>query len=243
MQSQPSGTSDQNNQAIAASSGIQPSSPDQSITQAERWASLIGGGALVLSGFKQRSLRGALLAIAGGGLVYHGATAQNSMQETLGMSQSIKVEKTLTINRPAAELYAFWRNFENLPHFMKHLQSVSVTGDKRSHWVAKAPLGTSVEWDAEIIDEQENYLIAWTSVEGADIDNSGFIRFQAAPANRGTEVKVVMEYNPPGGAIGAAIAKLFGEEPEQQIGDDLRRFKMLMETGEIATTEGQPKGS
>lgn len=125
---------------------------------------------------------------------------------------------------------------------MKHLKSVKVYDEKRSHWVATAPMGASVEWDADIINDQPNKLIAWASVEGADVDNSGFVRFTPAPANRGTEVKVVIEYNPPGGAVTAAIAKLFGEEPEQQIGDDLRRFKMLMEAGEIATTEGQPSG-
>ena len=158
------------------------------------------------------------------------------------MNQSIKVEKTVTINKPVEELYRFWHNFENLPRFMKHLQSIKVIDAKRSHWIANAPLGNHVEWDADITDEQENHLIAWASVAGADIDNSGFIRFQPAIGGRGTEVKVVLEYNPPGGAIGAAIAKLFGEEPEQQIGDDLNRFKQLMEAGEIATTAGQPSG-
>jgi uncharacterized membrane protein len=159
------------------------------------------------------------------------------------MNQSIRVEKTVTIsNKSPEELYRFWRNFENLPHFMKHVKHVRVVNDKRSHWIANAPIGSSVEWDAEIINEQENRLIAWASVEGADIDNSGFVRFQPAPAGRGTEVKVVIEYNPPGGGVTAALAKLFGEEPKQQIGDDLRRFKMLMEAGELATTEGQPSG-
>jgi len=124
-----------------------------------------------------------------------------------------------------------------------HLKSVTVIDDKRSHWVANAPMGATVEWDADIIEERENEFISWASVEGADIDNSGFVRFKKAPGDRGTEVKVVMEYAPPGGAVTSAIAKLFGEEPEQQIGDELRRFKMLMEAGEIATTEGQPKGS
>lgn len=208
----------------------------------ERWASLIGGGALVLYGLSRRSLRGALMAVAGGGLVYRGVAAQGSVEEATGMSQSIKVEKTVTINKSPEELYRFWHNFENLPHFMKHLKSVKVHDQKRSHWIASAPMGNSVEWDAEIINDQENHLIAWASVEGADIDNSGFVRFQPGPAGRGTEVKVVIEYNPPGGVVGAAIAKLFGEEPEQQIGDDLRRFKQLMEAGEIATTEGQPSG-
>lgn len=211
-------------------------------SDAGRWASLIGGSALVLLGLRQRSLRGALMALAGGGLAYKAATTQGGIQEAVGMNQGIKVEKTVTINKPVAELYRFWRNFENLPHFMKHLKSVTIINDKRSHWIANAPLGASVEWDADIINEQENLLIAWASVEGADVDNSGFVRFQPASGRRGTEVKVVIEYNPPGGVVGAAFAKLFGEEPEQQVGDDLRRFKMLMETGEIATTEGQPSG-
>ena len=211
-------------------------------TDAGRWASLIGGSAMVLLGLRQRSLRGALMAVAGGGLAYKAATAQGGIQEAIGMDQAIKVEKTVTINKPVEELYRFWHNFENLPHFMKHLKSVTVISDKRSHWIANAPLGASVEWDADIINEQENHLIAWASVEGADIDNSGFVRFQPATGGRGTEVKVVIEYNPPGGGLGAFVAKLFGEEPEQQVGDDLRRFKMLMEAGEIATTEGQPSG-
>ncbi len=220
-----------------------PTSTSKSnISDTERWASLIGGSALVLLGLKQGSLRGALTALAGGGLAYHGATGQSSLQETVGMNQGIKVEKTVTINKPVEELYRFWHDFENLPRFMKHLKDVKVYDNRRSHWIANAPLGASVEWDANIINDQENHLIAWASVEGADIDNSGFVRFQPATGGRGTEVKVVLEYNPPGGVVGAAIAKLFGEEPKQQIGDDLRRFKMLMEAGEIATTEGQPKG-
>ena len=208
-----------------------------------KWASLIGGGAMVLMGLRQRSLRGALMAVAGGGLAYQAAKAQGGITEALGLDKTIKVEKTVTINKPAAELYRYWHDFGNLSSFMKHVKSVTVVDSKRSHWVATAPLGATVEWDADIIEDRENEFISWASVEGADIDNSGFIRFKRATGDRGTEVKVVMEYAPPGGAATAAIAKLFGEEPEQQIGDDLRRFKMLMEAGEIATTEGQPKGS
>ena len=219
------------------------SSEASNVSDTERWATLVGGGALVLLGLRQGSLRGALTALAGGGLVYRGLTAQNSIQDTLGMNDSIRVEKTVTIsNKSPEELYRFWRNFENLPRFMKHLKHVSVVNEKRSHWISTAPMGGSVEWDAVIINEQENRLIAWASGEGADIDNSGFVRFQPAPNDRGTEVKVVIEYNPPGGAVAATFAKLFGEEPKQQIGDDLHRFKMLMEAGEIATTEGQPSG-
>ncbi|MBD2437632.1 SRPBCC family protein [Nostoc sp. FACHB-110] len=211
----------------------------------ERWASLIGGGAMVLTGLRQGSLRGALTALAGGGLIYQGVTKQSTIQqaqEAVNMNKPIKVEKTVTINKPAEELYCFWHNFEQLPTFMKHLQSVKVYDAKRSHWIANAPLGNNVEWDAEILEDRENEFISWASVEGADIDNSGFVRFKKAPGERGTEVKVVLEYNIPGGGLTAALAKLFGEEPEQQIGDDLRRFKMLMEAGEIATTEGQPTG-
>lgn len=208
-----------------------------------KWASLIGGGAMVLMGLRQRSLRGALMAIAGGGLAYKAATEKGGIQEALGVNKEIKVEKTVTINKPADELYRYWHNFEQLPTFMKHLKSVQVLDNKRSHWVANAPLGATVEWDAEIIEDRENEFISWASVEGADVDNSGFVRFKPAPGDRGTEVKVVIEYAPPGGALTATVAKLFGEEPEQQIGDELRRFKMLMEAGEIATTEGQPKGS
>lgn len=215
-----------------------------SMSDAERWGSLITGGALVLMGLRDRSLRGALMTVAGGGLAYHGATSQRGIKDTVtdavGKSKGIRVEKSVTIsNKSPEELYRFWHNFENLPTFMQHLKSVTVINETRSHWVANAPLGNSVEWDAEIINDQENQLIAWASVEGADVDNSGFVRFKPAPEGRGTEVKVVIEYEIPGGALSAAIAKLFGEEPEQQIGDELRRFKMLMETGEIATTKGQ----
>nr|WP_225226042.1 SRPBCC family protein [Komarekiella delphini-convector] len=230
---------------VTSTSGDNPNISQSEASETERWASLIGGGALVLMGLRQGSLRGALTALAGGGLIYQGATKQSTIQqaqEAMGVNQPIKVEKTVTINKPADELYRFWHNFENLPTFMKHLKSVKVYNEKRSHWIANAPLGNSVEWDADILEDRENEFISWASVEGADVDNSGFVRFQKASGDRGTEVKVVLEYNPPGGALASVVAKLFGEEPEQQIGDELRRFKMLMEAGEIATTEGQPSG-
>ncbi|MEH2087077.1 SRPBCC family protein [Nostoc sp.] len=230
---------------MASTSGDKLTTSQGEASEVERWASLIGGGAMVLMGLKQGSLRGALTALAGGGLIYQGATKQSTIQqaqEAIGINQPIKVEKTVTINKSAEELYRFWHNFENLPTFMKHLKSVRVYNEKRSHWIANAPLGNSVEWDADILEDRENEFISWASVEGADIDNSGFVRFKKAPGDRGTEVKIVLEYNPPGGALAATVAKLFGEEPEQQIGDELRRFKMLMEAGEIATTEGQSSG-
>ncbi|MDZ8092630.1 MULTISPECIES: SRPBCC family protein [unclassified Nostoc] len=230
---------------MTSTSGDKSSTNQPEASEVERWASLIGGGAMVLMGLRQGSLRGALTALAGGGLVYQGATKQSTIQkaqEAIGLNQPIKVEKTVTINKSPEELYRFWHDFENLPTFMKHLKSVKVYNEKRSHWIANAPLDNTVEWDADILEDRENEFISWASVEGADIDNSGFVRFKKAPGDRGTEVKVVLEYNPPGGALAATVAKLFGEEPEQQIGDELRRFKMLMEAGEIATTEGQPSG-
>ena len=125
---------------------------------------------------------------------------------------------------------------------MTHLESVHVTGEGRSHWVAKAPGGTTVEWDAEITDDQPNRRIAWRSVEGADVQNAGSVRFEPAPGGRGTVVNVELRYSPPGGAAGVAIATLLGREPGQQIQDDLRRFKQMMEIGEVVTTEGQPSG-
>ncbi|MCY6491248.1 SRPBCC family protein [Leptolyngbya sp. GGD] len=226
---------------IINSSETQP----QSLTDTEKWASIVGGSAMVLFGLQQRSLRGVLTAIAGGSLAYHGATAEKSLtdkvSDAVGINQSLKVEKTVTIRKSAEELYNYWHNFENLPTFMKHVKSVTVTDGRRSHWIANAPLGQSVEWDADIIKDEPNHLIAWASAENAEVNNSGFVRFSPAPGDRGTEVKVVLEYDIPGGRVSAAIAKLFGEEPEQQIGDELRRFKQLMEAGEIATTEGQPR--
>ncbi|AVH69475.1 SRPBCC family protein [Nostoc sp. 'Lobaria pulmonaria (5183) cyanobiont'] len=230
---------------MTSTSGDKSTTSQGEASEVERWASLIGGGAMVLMGLKQGSLRGALTALAGGGLIYQGATKQSTIQQAqdaIGINQPIKIEKTVTINKSAEELYRFWHNFENLPTFMKHLKSVRVYNEKRSHWIANAPLDNSVEWDAEILEDRENEFISWASVEGADVDNSGFVRFKKALGDRGTEVKIVLEYNPPGGALGATVAKLFGEEPKQQIGDELHRFKMLMEAGEIATTEGQSSG-
>ena len=178
----------------------------------------------------------------------------------------MQVKHAITINRASEELYRFWRDLQNLPRFMTHLESVQMTeqmmsqtadqasgqatsqtlgrptGDARSHWVAKAPAGTTVEWDAEITEDRPNELIAWRSLEGADVDSAGTVRFEEAPGARGTVVKLEMHYHPPAGALGAGIAKLFGEDPEWQVKEGLRRFKQLMEIGEVITTEGQPAG-
>jgi uncharacterized membrane protein len=150
---------------------------------------------------------------------------------------------TLVINRPARELYDRWRDFERLPEFMHHLEAVHVTGERRSHWVAKAPAGMSVEWDAEITEDVPGERIAWRSLEGADVENSGSVSFVEAAGGRGTVVRVELTYSPPGGVLGKWGARLFGEEPEQQALSDLRRFKQLMETGEVMLSDGSLVGT
>jgi uncharacterized membrane protein len=160
-----------------------------------------------------------------------------------GEEASNRVNKSIVINSSPEELYQYWRNFENLPSFMHHLESVTVTGEGRSHWVATAPAGTTVEWDAEITEDRPNELIAWRSLEGADVYNRGSVRFERAPGGRGTVVRVEIDYDPPGGRLGVAVAKLFGEEPELQVHSDLRRFKQVIETGEVVLSEGTTRGT
>ena len=233
----------------------------ENVGEAERVVSGIAGGALVAYGLKAGGVMGAALSLLGGGLLYRGATGHCNMYEAAGISTAergrvgfaggreanpsnrVHVKKSVTINKSAAELYNFWRNFENLPKFMTHLESVKVLdGDgKRSHWKAKAPLGQSVEWDAELTSDVENTRLGWKSLEGSDIANSGVVEFLPT-SNRGTEVRVILTYEPPAGYVGTIIAKLFGEEPSQQVYGDLYRFKSLMESEEVITVEGQPSG-
>jgi uncharacterized membrane protein len=152
--------------------------------------------------------------------------------------EGIKVDRSITVNRPREEVYRFWRQLENLPRFMDHLESVTVLDEDLSHWVAKGPAGTRVEWDASIHNEIENELIAWRSLSGSDIDNAGSVHF--IPAGDGTEVRVVLRYDPPAGKVGAAVAKLLGEEPELQIEEDLRRFKQVVEAVEAPARSRKP---
>jgi uncharacterized membrane protein len=157
-------------------------------------------------------------------------------------NRGVKVVRSCTINRTKEELFQFWRRFENLPLFMKNLVSVTSTSERESHWIVQSPSGKNVEWDAVIINEHPNELIAWRTREGSDVAHAGSIRFEPGPAGRGTEVTVAFEYEAPGGKIGAKLAKLTGKEPAQQVEKDLLAFKALMETGEIPTTQGQPHG-
>jgi uncharacterized membrane protein len=149
----------------------------------------------------------------------------------------IRTKRSITVNRPVDEVYSFWRDFQNFPQFMRHLESVTMTGDRRSHWVAKAPAGQTVEWDADTLEDRPNELISWRSTEGASVYNAGSVRFMPAPGGRGTEVRVDLTYDPPFGKLGSKVAMLFREEPGQQVMDDLRHFKQVMETGEIVLSD------
>lgn len=223
----------------------------QNVGEAERWACLIGGGTLGALGLARGGLSGILAALGGGVLLYRGLSGYCPLYEALGIhsvstrrapatsvpaGQGAKVVKSITINRSPEELYRCWRNFENLPRFMTHLECVKTLGDNRSHWVAKGPLGMHAEWDAEIISERPNELIGWRSLPGSEVDTAGSVHFRKAPGGRGTEVVVELKYNPPAGRLGATLAKMFGESPEGQIAEDLRRFKQLVEAGEVATS-------
>lgn len=229
---------------------------DVNLSDTERVVSGIAGGGLIAYGLKRGDAAGAALAVAGGLLGLRGATGHCQIKDAIEtnkksaggkssaqswLSGKVEVQKAVTIDKSQAELFAFWRNFENLPQFMNHLESVITIDDTRSHWKAKAPLGSTVEWQAEITDEVLNEKIAWRSLEGADIPNTGSVEFRPT-TNRGTEVVVHITYEAPAGKIGALAAKIFGEEPNQQVSEDLRRFKSLMETGLIMKVEGQSSG-
>lgn len=155
---------------------------------------------------------------------------------------ALRVTRSIAINRSPAELYAFWREFENLPRFMHHLREVRRTGDRTSHWVASAPGGASVAWDSELTADRRDELLAWRSMPGSDVENAGTVRFEPRPGGRGTIVRVELEYRPPGGVAGAGLAVVFNESPQQQLYDDLHRLKQILETGEVVRSDGSPNG-
>lgn len=157
-------------------------------------------------------------------------------------SAGVSVTRAVTILRPASELYSFWRKLENIAQVVKHPVSISRLSDTESHWSVSGPGGKRFEWDAVVTDDVPNERIAWRSREGADIPNSGSVRFASAPGADGTEVVVDIQYSPPGGTLAKLVAKLTGKEAGQQVTETLRRFKALMEAGEIPTIEGQPAG-
>lgn len=228
---------------------IRASTPN--VGMPERWISAVAGGALLYYGIRKRSWVGGLTGIGGANLLLRGALGKSLIYKALGVSTagkslskplkpargSIKVEKSVTVDRPAEEIYRFWRNFENLPRILDHLKAVRSIDERRSHWVAKGPPGMEVEWDAEITDDLDGRRIAWRSLAGSDVFTHGYAAFEPAPDGRGTEVRVSLEFQPPGGKAGEAMASLFGQDPGKRIEEDLRTFKRMLETGEI--TQGQ----
>jgi uncharacterized membrane protein len=211
----------------------------------ERLATALGGVALVLWGARKLSVEhhpvGAALATTGASLIWR--SARSDTRAHLAGARGTIVEQSVAINREPSELYEFWRTLDLLPVVIPRLQSVAAVGHRRSHWVAKGPARVRVEWYADIINDIPNELIAWQTIEGSALVSAGSVHFDPGPPGRGTAVRVKLQYDPPGGKLGAAIAWAFGESPDQVIHDGLRRLKQLMETGEIPTIDGQPRGA
>jgi uncharacterized membrane protein len=221
----------------------------RNVSDSERLVSAAVGGLLVASGLKRRGMGGLALALAGAELVRRGATGHCMLYDALGFSgdtargngrgdvrgaaatvnarKSIKVERTITIRRTPAVLFEFWRDFSNLPRVLDHLESVSDLGNGRSHWVAKGPAGTQIEWDSEIVNEIPDQLIAWKTVGQPDVAHAGSVHF--TPTGNGTEVRLVMDYEPPAGRLVAVAAAVMGESPDQKIRSDLEQLKEFFE--------------
>lgn len=225
----------------------------QNVGSLERWLSLAAGSALVAWGLTQRTKGSPALLALGGALAFRGATGRCPLYKVAGLStfeekedhiaveygKGVQFVRSVVLEAEPEALYAFWRKFENLPRFMEHLESVTELDSKRSHWVAKGPAHSRVEWDAEVINEIPNELIGWNTINDPAVAHAGSVHFEKLPSGRGTRLTVVLRYDPPGGKAGALVARLLGEDPDLQIASDLRKFKMLIEAGEIATIDGQ----
>jgi uncharacterized membrane protein len=226
------------------------------VGRAERWVSAVAAAALAAYGIRRgHGVRRVALPLAGallgraltGRCPVNQALGRNTARHdrvspvaSLGHGEGIRVEQTVRVARPAEELYRFWRHLENLPRFMDHLESVQVTDELRSHWVARGPAGSRVEWDAEIHNDVPGELLAWRSLPGSEVDHAGSVHFEPESSDY-TLVRVILRYDPPAGKLGAAVARLFGEDADTQVADDLRRFKQVMEAGDPspATQDGR----
>jgi uncharacterized membrane protein len=207
-----------------------------SLTSARRFVPVIAGTAIALFGLSQRSKSGLALAAAGGALAYVGARGKQQHEPLIA-------EGSVLINCAREEAYKRYRRFEELPTFMNHLESVEKIGDKQYRWTAVGPMGLRISWNTEIVDEREGEFVAWRSLPGSDLAVEGSVRFETAPGDRGTILAAVTRYDPPAGKLGRSIAKLFGKDPKFLMQQDLRRFRAVLETGEIPTTAGQTHGS
>jgi uncharacterized membrane protein len=207
-------------------------------------ASLVGGAALTWYGLERRSPLGLGLAALGAGLLARGATGRCALykrlgidtvarrEKALGPGRGTRVEESIVIEVPPGELYGAWRNLEFLGDTMSHLDSVTCLDDRRSHWTVRGPMGSKLEWDAEIVRDVPNELIGWSSLPGSDVDSAGSVHFNPRRDGRATEVKVVLRYDPPGGTLGSVLASALGEDPGRQIRDDLLRLRSRLEHGE-----------
>lgn len=209
-------------------------------THGMAWGRLLSGAALAAFGLRRGAGSGLAMAAVGAGLLADGLRKSRGY---VGPGRGLKFEESITILRDRKDLYAFWRRLEQLPKIMRHLDSVTVLDDTRSHWVAKGPAGLKVEWDAEICTDVPGELISWRAIGDSIVDTAGSVHFRDAPGNRGTEIFVVLRYDVPGGRLADAIARLFGSSPEQEMHDDLRRFKQTIEAGAPPTVEGQARGT
>jgi uncharacterized membrane protein len=224
---------------------------EPSIRQIERWGALAAAAAVIGYGVSRRSTAGLLLAAGAAPLAYRGVTGRwpaglesllgssGDTREALSGQRGVKVRESIRLECPVEEVYRFWSRFENLPTFMENLAEVTDLGGGRSHWVARGPGGVRVEWDAEIINEIQNKVLAWKSLPGGDVVSAGSVTFEPARGgDRGTQLTVTLQYDPPAGKFGALVASAFGSEPSQTIREDLRRLKQLLEAGEIAKAAG-----
>jgi uncharacterized membrane protein len=230
----------------------------QNVGTVERGASIMTGTLLVKQGLRRSGWIGTGAALLGIAFLRRGITGFCYTYQALGVSSKgapegrnasvpsgtgVRVDQAITINRPRAEVYRFWRDLPNIAQIMQHVDSIRILSPERSHWIVKGPGGKPMEWDAEIINEVEGELIAWRSLEGAEVPNAGSVHFKDAAGGRGTEIRVELQYVPPGGVVGASVAMLFGEAPSQQIAKDLKDLKAQMEAGFLPQTAGQPVGS
>jgi uncharacterized membrane protein len=221
-----------------------------SLRDAESWLALTAGAALLIAGAVRRNVVGACMAAASGPMLYRGITGRwpavldthvrtDDTKTALGGERGMHVRESIRVERPVADVWRFWRRLDNLPQFMRHLDRVT-ENNGRSHWVAAGPVGLAVEWDAEIINEVENEILAWRSLPGSDVVTAGSVNFDSVRGGRSTQVRVHLQYAVPGGKTGASIASLFGREPSHMIREDLRRFRQQLEAGEIARATATP---
>jgi uncharacterized membrane protein len=229
-------------EAVEARRGFGDYARGKNVDDVERVVSVIAGTALALFGLRRFSLTRLSLAALGADLVYRGLTGHCTLYQRLGVTTAdqgegvrgnlgTKIERSVVVYAPRDRLYRYWRNFANFPRFMDYLEEVQVLDDRRSRWIARAPGGVRIEWEAEVINDIPNELIAWRST-GGTVDHAGSVHFELGPGGRGALVRVAMQYDPPGGSAGHTLASLVGGDAGTRIQQALEKFKQIMESGE-----------